>query len=69
MVESRSKLVSGPESQPEIGNTLPLSRVPLGTVISCELRPGQGCCARSAGTFAQLMAEMEIRCYNQNAFR
>jgi large subunit ribosomal protein L2 len=35
------KLVSGPESQPEVG-TLPLSRVPLGTVISCiELRPGQ----------------------------
>jgi large subunit ribosomal protein L2 len=52
------KLVSGPESQPEIGNTLPLSRVPLGTVISCiELRPGQGAViARSAGTFAQLMA-------------
>jgi large subunit ribosomal protein L2 len=50
------KLVSGPESQPEIG-TLPLSRVPLGTVISCiELRPGQGVIARSAGTFAQLMA-------------
>jgi large subunit ribosomal protein L2 len=37
---------------------LPLSRVPLGTVISCiELRPGQGAViARSAGTFAQLMA-------------
>src|SRR5688572_5364607 len=52
------KLVSGPESQPEIGNTLPLSRIPLGTVISCiELRPGQGAViARSAGTFAQLMA-------------
>jgi hypothetical protein len=28
------KLVSGPEAQPEIGNTLPLSRIPLGTVIS-----------------------------------
>ena len=37
------KLVSGPESQPEIGNAMPLSRIPLGTVISCiELRPGQG---------------------------
>jgi large subunit ribosomal protein L2 len=47
------KLVSGPESQPEIGNTLPLSRVPLGTAC-IELRPGQGCIARSAGTFAQL---------------
>ena len=28
------KVVSGAESQPEIGNTLPLSRVPLGTVKS-----------------------------------
>jgi large subunit ribosomal protein L2 len=52
------KLVSGAEAQPEIGNTLPLSKIPLGTVISCiELRPGQGAViARSAGTFAQLMA-------------
>ena len=35
-----------------------LSNIPLGTVISCiELRPGQGAViARSAGTFAQLMA-------------
>jgi large subunit ribosomal protein L2 len=47
------KLLSGPESQPEVG-TLPLSRVPLGTVISCiELRPEGAVIARSAGTFAQ----------------
>ena len=34
-------------------------KIPLGTVISCiELRPGQGAnIARSAGTFAQLMAK------------
>jgi len=49
---------SGENAAPEIGNALPLSKVPLGTVISCiELRPGQGAViARSAGTFAQLMA-------------
>ena len=43
---------------PEIGNTMPLSEIPLGTIISCiELRPGQGAVmARSAGSFAQLMA-------------
>ena len=43
---------------PEIGNAMPLSQIPLGTIISCiELRPGQGAVmARSAGTFAQLMA-------------
>ncbi|MFM1877646.1 MAG: hypothetical protein RLZZ241_512 [Bacteroidota bacterium] len=52
------KIVSGTGSAPEIGNALPLSEIPLGTIISCiELRPGQGAImARSAGTFAQLMA-------------
>src|SRR5690606_32389149 len=36
-------VVSGPGSAPEIGNAMPLSDLPLGTVISCiELRPGQG---------------------------
>ncbi|WP_405248154.1 50S ribosomal protein L2 [Cellulophaga sp. Asnod2-G02] len=49
---------SGADATPEIGNALPLSAIPLGTIISCiELRPGQGAVmARSAGTFAQLMA-------------
>ncbi|MCL4115361.1 UNVERIFIED_CONTAM: hypothetical protein GTU68_034616 [Idotea baltica] len=49
---------SGSTAAPEIGNALPLSAIPLGTIISCiELRPGQGAImARSAGTFAQLMA-------------
>ena len=53
-------IVSGQENiAPEIGNAMPLSQIPLGTVISCiELRPGQGATiARSAGTFAQLMAK------------
>ncbi len=51
-------IVSGQKVAPEIGNALPLSAIPLGTIISCiELRPGQGAViARSAGTFAQLMA-------------
>ncbi len=53
------ELVSGEGAAPEIGNALPLSAMPLGTIISCiELRPGQGAVmARSAGTFAQLMAK------------
>ena len=52
------KLVSGADVAPEIGNSMPLSQIPLGTIISCiELRPGQGAVmARSAGAFAQLMA-------------
>jgi large subunit ribosomal protein L2 len=52
------KIQAGAGAAPEIGNALPLSEIPLGTIISCiELRPGQGAVlARSAGTFAQLMA-------------
>ncbi|MBC3847634.1 50S ribosomal protein L2 [Winogradskyella echinorum] len=53
------KIVSGETGvAPEIGNAMPLSEIPLGTIISCiELRPGQGAVmARSAGAFAQLMA-------------
>jgi len=51
-------VVSGDKVIPEIGNTMNLSNIPLGTVISCiELHPGQGAViARSAGAFAQLMA-------------
>ena len=51
-------VVSGEIVAPEIGNTLTLANIPLGTVISCiELRPGQGAVmARSAGSFGQLMA-------------
>ncbi|MCU0318558.1 MAG: 50S ribosomal protein L2 [Flavobacteriales bacterium] len=43
---------------PEVGNTLPLSEIPVGTIIhNIELQPGQGgSIARSAGTFAQLSA-------------
>jgi large subunit ribosomal protein L2 len=52
-------IVSGSGVAPEIGNAMPLSDIPLGTTISCiELRPGQGAVmARSAGSFAQLMAK------------
>ncbi|UOB16388.1 50S ribosomal protein L2 [Abyssalbus ytuae] len=51
-------VVSGASVAPEIGNAMPLSDIPLGTIISCiELHPGQGAVmARSAGAFAQLMA-------------
>ncbi len=51
-------IVSGKESTPDVGNAMYLSDIPLGTTISCiELHPGQGAVmARSAGSFAQLMA-------------
>lgn len=50
------KVVSGAEAAPEVGNCLPLGKIPVGTVIhNIELRPGQGAkLVRSAGVFAQL---------------
>ena len=55
-LEVGSTVVSGPDVAPEVGNALPLSKIPVGTLIhNIELRPGQGAfMARSAGTFAQL---------------
>ena len=55
-LEAGQTVISGPDVAPEVGNTLPLANIPVGTLIHCiELRPGQGACmARSAGTFAQL---------------
>jgi large subunit ribosomal protein L2 len=49
---------SGAGVPPEIGNTLFLSDIPMGTVIhNIELKPGKGAAmARSAGSYAQLVA-------------
>ena len=51
-------LMSGKEAAPEIGNTMFLSDIPMGTIIhNIELKPGKGgAIARSAGTYAQLSA-------------
>jgi large subunit ribosomal protein L2 len=51
-------LMSGKDAAPEIGNTLFLSDIPMGTIIhNIELKPGKGAAiARSAGTYAQLSA-------------
>ncbi len=52
------KINSGKGIAPEVGNTLYLSEIPLGTVIhNIELQPGKGgILARSAGSYAQLNA-------------
>ena len=49
-------ILAGPKATPEVGNSLKLKDMPLGTIIhNIELRPGQGGkMARSAGTYAQL---------------
>ena len=55
-LEVGSTVVSGENATPDLGNALPLSHIPVGTLIhNIELRPGQGAkIARSAGNFAQL---------------
>ncbi|MBI4596146.1 MAG: 50S ribosomal protein L2 [Candidatus Tectomicrobia bacterium] len=52
-------LVSGPKVDIKIGNALPLRSIPTGTIIhNVELKKGKGGqLARSAGTYAQLMAK------------
>jgi large subunit ribosomal protein L2 len=52
------QVVSGPDVAPEVGNALPLSRIPLGTIVhNVEMKPGKGgAIARSAGSFVQLLA-------------
>ncbi|MCH8043962.1 MAG: 50S ribosomal protein L2 [Planctomycetes bacterium] len=52
------KVISGPDSPPELGNCLPLKNIPLGTTIhNIELAPGRGGkLCRSAGTNATLAA-------------
>ena len=50
---------SGPDAEIAVGNCLPISRIPVGTVIhNVELQPGRGGqLARSAGASVQLMAK------------
>lgn len=52
------EILSGRGVAPEVGNTLYLDEIPLGTVIhNIELYPGKrAMIARSAGTYAQLIA-------------
>jgi large subunit ribosomal protein L2 len=57
-LEVGAKVLSGKDISPEVGNTMYLSDIPLGTLIhNIELRPGQGGkIVRTAGSFAQLAA-------------
>ncbi|MGI5869581.1 MAG: 50S ribosomal protein L2 [Kiritimatiellia bacterium] len=52
------KVVSGPDAEPQVGNCMPLARIPLGlSVHNVELVPGRGGkVVRSAGTGAQVMS-------------
>ena len=54
-----AKIESGEKAAPEVGNALPLSKIPLGSSIhAIEMTPGKGAAlARSAGTFAIKMGQ------------
>jgi large subunit ribosomal protein L2 len=54
---------SGDDADIKVGNCLPLSSIPTGTIVhAVELRPGQGArMVRSAGASAQLVAREEGR--------
>ncbi|MDX1904572.1 MAG: 50S ribosomal protein L2 [Thermonemataceae bacterium] len=53
------KVTSGQSVAPELGNAMPLGSMPLGTIVhNIELRPKKGgSLARSAGTYAQVLAK------------
>ncbi|MBI3163209.1 MAG: 50S ribosomal protein L2 [Anaerolineales bacterium] len=52
-------IMSGPSAEIRIGNSLPISNIPVGTMIhSIEMKPGKGGqLVRSAGGAAQLLAK------------
>ncbi|WP_291560992.1 MULTISPECIES: 50S ribosomal protein L2 [unclassified Clostridium] len=52
-------IVSGPDADIKVGNTLPIANIPVGSVIhNIELQVGKGAqLVRSAGSSAQLMAK------------
>ncbi|MDJ0679509.1 MAG: 50S ribosomal protein L2 [Xenococcaceae cyanobacterium MO_167.B52] len=54
-----SEIISGPDSPIEVGNALPLEKMPLGeTIHNIELRVGRGGqIVRAAGTAAKVMAK------------
>lgn len=55
------QVLAGTEIAPEVGNAMPLKTMPTGTIVhNIELHPGRGAAmARSAGTYAQLLAKEE----------
>lgn len=58
-LEIGDEVVSGEKAEIKVGNALPLSKIPVGTVVhNIELIPGKGAAiVRSAGAAATLMAK------------
>lgn len=60
-VKVGSKLISSEDADIKLGNSLPLKKIPAGTMIhSIELKPGSGATlVRSAGAFATMVGRIE----------
>jgi large subunit ribosomal protein L2 len=58
-VKVDDQLMSGDRADIKVGNSMPLERMPLGTIVhNVEMRPGKGAqMVRSAGAMAQLVAK------------
>ena len=58
-LEVGAKVVSGSQAPFNVGNAMPLERIPLGTLVhNVEMVPGRGGqMARGAGAYAQVMAK------------
>ena len=58
-LKTGDKVVSGPNAPIKPGNALPLSSIPVGTIVhNIEMKLGKGAqIARSAGTYAQLVGK------------
>ena len=58
-IYAKEEVVSGSKAPYEIGNALPIGRLPLGTAVhNVELIPGRGAqIVRAAGTAAQIIAK------------
>ncbi len=58
-LEVGMKIIAGPSVKAILGNALPLKNIPLGTLVhNIEMSPGRGGqMARSAGSYAQLVAK------------
>ncbi|MFS8796230.1 50S ribosomal protein L2 [Synechococcus sp. R70.1] len=58
-IQVGATIMAGPEAPFEVGNAMPLERIPLGTVVhNVELYPGRGGqLVRAAGTGAQVVAK------------
>ena len=69
-VKAGDAIQSGADASIKAGNTLPMRNIPVGTTVhAIEMKPGKGAqIARSAGTYAQILARAEGLCNSSSTF-